>query len=190
LRKYSADNKVTYYDNYGRQLKEAEKLMAPDNMTAEVVWKMYVQAIGGEKAVMDIKSIKTVSTSEVQNIPIVITEMKKAPGKYKETVEGTVNGQKMPFQKQVYNGTKGYQEQQGQKADMSADDLEEIKAAGRHSRRSASHSVRYYALPHRNGKDEWYQCIRFRGQLAERKEDDRILRCHNGFSAQKDTGDG
>jgi predicted Zn-dependent peptidase len=127
LKKFSADGKIDMLDNYGRPLKEDEKMAAPSNITAADVMKKYVNALGGEKAISAVKDIKTVSSSMIQNIPLTITEMKKAPGKYKEIVEGNMNGQKMALQKQVYNGTKGYQEQQGQKADMSADDLEEIK---------------------------------------------------------------
>ncbi len=127
LVKYSADGKIDYYDNYGRSIKPEEIMPAPAGMNAADVMKKYINALGGEKAITGIKDIKTVSTSEIQNIPITIVEMKKAPAKYKETVEGNVNGQKMPFQKQVYNGVKGYQEQQGQKADMKPDELDEIK---------------------------------------------------------------
>jgi len=127
LVKYSADGKIDYYDNYGHPIKPEAKTAAPSNMTAVEVMKRYIAAIGGEKAINGIKDIKIVSSSEIQSIPLTITEMKKAPGKYKETVVGMMKGQSMPFQKQVYNGTKGYQEQQGQKADMTADDLEEVK---------------------------------------------------------------
>ena len=38
-----------------------------------------------------------------------------------------IEGMGMVLQKQVYNGTTGYNEQQGQKADMSADELNEAK---------------------------------------------------------------
>jgi len=127
LKRFSDNGTVDFYDNYGRILKEDAKVAAPANITAADVMKKYIAALGGEKAINNVKDIKTVSKSQIQNIPLTITEMKKAPGKYKEVVEGTMNGQTMPFQKQVFNGTKGYQEQQGQKADMSADDLEEIK---------------------------------------------------------------
>lgn len=127
LAKYAADGKVEYYDNYGNPMKVTEAAAAPSNMTADDVINKYVAAIGGEKAVDGIKDIKTVSSSEVQNIPLTITEMKKGGTKIKAVIEGDLHGQKMTFQKQVYNGTKGYQEQQGQKADMKADDIAEIK---------------------------------------------------------------
>jgi zinc protease len=118
------DGKVEYYDNYGRIMKPVEKIAAPTNMTADAVMKKYVAAIGGEKVVKAIKDIKTVSSAEVQSIPITITEMKKGGDKLKVMIEGMG----MVLQKIVLNGDKGYQEQQGQKVDMSAEEVEGTKA--------------------------------------------------------------
>jgi zinc protease len=127
LAKYAANNTVEYYDNYGATMKAEEKKAIPAGITADVIMKNYIAAIGGEKAIKAIKDIKTISTGEIQGMALTITEMKKAPGKYKETVEVNMQGKSMTMQKQVFDGAKGYQEQQGQKADMTADDVEEIK---------------------------------------------------------------
>jgi zinc protease len=116
---------VSYYDNYGHPIKADQRVPAPAGMTAADVYKMYIKSIGGEVAVNNIKDIKTVSTSTVQGIPITITEMKKAPNKLKTEITGSTQGQTMVLQKQVYDGQKGYQEQQGRKAKMGADDIAE-----------------------------------------------------------------
>ncbi|HXS37576.1 MAG TPA: insulinase family protein [Flavipsychrobacter sp.] len=125
--KLSKYGDVSYYDNYGNPIKVSTMAAAPSNVSADDVVKKYINAIGGEKAISDIKDIKTVSKGEIhqgpQTIQLTITEMKKVPGKWKQTVEAMG----MVVQKEVLNGDKGYQEAQGQKADLTGDELEGAK---------------------------------------------------------------
>jgi predicted Zn-dependent peptidase len=123
LKKYSSNGKIEYYDTYGRLIEPAKTTMAPANMTGNDVIKKYIDAIGGAETINAIKDIKTVSSGSIQGIQLTITEIKKAPGKMKFTMEG----RGMVFQKKVLNGDKGYQEVQGQKADLTGEDLEEAK---------------------------------------------------------------
>ena len=127
LARFSADGKIDYYDYSGKSVKPVETMAVPAGMTADDVFKKYVAAMGGEKGIRSVKDIQIVMTSEVQGTPIIITEMKKAPNSYKQVIDVSMNGQKMTVQKQVFNGTKGYQTGQGgQKADITGDDLDEI----------------------------------------------------------------
>jgi len=126
LVRFDSDGKIDYYDNYGNILKNTEAKATPAGITVDAVMKKYVAAIGGEKALTSIKDIKTVSKAQVdgggQQMTLTITDMKKA-GKLKSTVE--VMG--MMYQKKVFDGTKGYKEQQGNKTDMTADEVAEAK---------------------------------------------------------------
>jgi len=99
-------------------------------MSAEKVFKKYIDAIGGENAINGVKDIKIVGNSSIQGTPLVITEMKKSPGMWKQTVAVSMNGQTMVVQKQVLNGTKAYQEQQGKKADITGEDLDALAENG------------------------------------------------------------
>ena len=126
LAKYSADGKVAYYDYAGKPVAATTAMAAPAGMTADDVFKKYIAAMGGEKAINGIQDIKITGTSTIQGMGITITEIKKAPGKYKQSVDVNQGGQSMTVQKQVFDGTKGYQEQQGQKAPIAGDDLDEI----------------------------------------------------------------
>lgn len=127
LVKYDSDGKLDYYDNYGNPLKVSESKAAPAGITAADVMKRYIAAIGGEKAINAVKDIKIVSKAKVdgggQEITLTISEMKKSTGKFKSQVEGMG----MVFSKQVFDGTKGYKEQQGQKKDLDAADIQESK---------------------------------------------------------------
>ncbi len=126
LTRFDADGKLDYYDNYGHIIIPGEAKSVPANITVDAVMKKYIAAIGGEKAVKGIKSIKTVSKSKINNggqeMTLTITE-EKANGKFKSQVE--MAG--MTYQKQVFNGTKGYQEQMGQKKEMDAGDIASAK---------------------------------------------------------------
>lgn len=126
LVRFDSDGKIDYYDNYGNILKNTEAKAAPAGITVDAIMKKYVAAIGGEKALTSIKDIKTVSKAKMdaggQQMTLTITEMKKN-GKLKSTVEAMG----MTFQKKVFDGSKGYEEAQGQKQDMDADAIAEAK---------------------------------------------------------------
>ena len=126
LARFSADGKIDYYDYAGRPVAATETVSAPTGVTAEDVFKKYVAAMGGEKGFNSIKDMKVVGTSEMQGMPLTITEIKKAPNKWKQFIEVKMGDKPMVVQKQVFNGTTGYQEQQGKKAEVIGDDLDEL----------------------------------------------------------------
>ena len=127
LARFSADGKIDYYDYSGKTIVASEAKAVPAGITADVVYKNYVNAIGGEKAMNGLKSMKMISNSEIQGMALVITITKVTTGALKETVEANMNGNKMVVQKKVFDGKKGYEEQQGQKKDLKADDIEDLK---------------------------------------------------------------
>lgn len=92
---------------------DSASLLPP--ITADSIIRLYINAIGGEAVINNIKDIKTIRTAVVQQIPITITEMKKQPDKLKITLEG-IN---MVLQKVVVNKNKGYQENQGVISELS-----------------------------------------------------------------------
>lgn len=126
MAKFASNGKVEFYDNYGQPLTETKSTAVPAGVTANDVMKKYIAAIGGEKVIMSIKDIKTVSKAEMdagggQILTFTITEMKKAPAQMKSMMEmmGTT------MQKVVFDGKKGYQEQQGQKKEMGEKEIKE-----------------------------------------------------------------
>ncbi len=127
LAKFAGNSKVDYYDFAGRPLAQTETSAAPAGLTAEDVFKKYIAAMGGEKGFNSIKDMKVVGTSAMQGMPLTIIEIKKAPNKWKQYIEASMGGgPTMVIQKQVFDGTKGYQEQKGKKAEITGDDLEEL----------------------------------------------------------------
>ncbi len=126
LAKFSADNKIDYYDYAGRKLAPTETMTAPAGITADEVFKKYVAAMGGDKGFNSVKDLKVIGTSEMQGTPLTITEIKKSPNKWKQFIEVVMGGNKMVVQKQWFDGTKGFQEAGGKKADVTGDDLDDL----------------------------------------------------------------
>ncbi|RYE25922.1 MAG: insulinase family protein [Sphingobacteriales bacterium] len=126
LAKYSK-SEIAYYDNYGQPIVAKSAAAVPANVTATDVMKKYVTAIGGEKAIMGVKDIKTISKGKVsmgdREIELTLTEQKKAPAQMKSVVEGMG----MVFQKKVFDGEKGYQEAGGQKAALAGPEISAAK---------------------------------------------------------------
>jgi predicted Zn-dependent peptidase len=115
--------KVELYDNYGRPAEKKTAAAAPAGVTAKEVMGKYVAAIGGEKAISNIKDIKVVGTVEMQGMKLAFTEVKKTGGMVKKTVDigGNV------IQKMVFDGKKGYNEVQGQKKNLEGEMLAGIQ---------------------------------------------------------------
>jgi hypothetical protein len=127
LARFSADGKVDYYDYAGKPITPSETKAVPLGLTADDVYKKYVAAIGGEKALNSIKDLKIVSTGELQGMAFIVTISKKTGNKLRQQVDANMGGKTMTFQKKVFDGTKGYQEQQGQKKPLEADEIAETK---------------------------------------------------------------
>lgn len=127
MTRFASNGKLEYYDNYGLPIQVSQMMAADAGVTGDSVMKRYINAIGGEKLIMGIKDIKTIYTATIQGIPVKLIEIKKAPDKFMQSIEGTVQGQTMTFQKQVLSGSTGFTEGQGQKAEMTPQDVEDTK---------------------------------------------------------------
>ncbi len=127
LARFSADGKLDYYDYSGKPITPTDVKAAPLGLTADDVYKKYVSAIGGEKALNGLKDIKVISTTELQGMALTVTIAKKTGMKLRQTVEADMGGKKMTFQKKVFDGAKGYQEAQGNRKDLDAEEIAETK---------------------------------------------------------------
>ncbi len=105
LAKYSADGKIDYYDFSGKPATPTAMMAAPSGMTADVVFKKYIDAMGGAGGINGVKDIRITGTSQVQGMQLTITELKKSPNKWKQSIDMAMGDQKMTLQKkQVFDG--------------------------------------------------------------------------------------
>lgn len=118
------DYPIKYFDKEGNPTeKPAMTLPIPDGMTAESVVNKYFDAIGGSAKINNIKSMVTISTAKVQGIEVTAEDKMMAPNKMSKVISGMGR----VFSKTVFDGEKGFAEVQGQKMDLPADQIAEMK---------------------------------------------------------------
>ncbi len=117
---------VQYFDKWGTPTeKPVVNKPVPAGVTAKTVLDGYIKAVGGEKAVKAVKTLYTKSTGTVQGTPLELTM--KVSADRKQMVEMKAMG--MSMMKQVVNDKSGYMVQQGQKTDLTGDDLKDMQAS-------------------------------------------------------------
>jgi zinc protease len=115
---------IFYFDKYGNPTKKPElKKPTPAGVTAQTVLNDYIKAIGGEKAVKNVKTVSTISSGTVQGMALELN-MKNAPKKL--AVEMKANG--MSMMKQIVNEKGAYAVQQGKRKDYAGEELLDMQA--------------------------------------------------------------
>lgn len=116
---------IFYFDKNGNKVEKPVAKTASADVTAKSVLEKYLTAIGGQKAVADVKTIMTKSSGTIQGTALELTT--KVSAENKMAVEMKAMG--MTMMKQVVNATGGYMVQQGQRKDFTADELKDMKAS-------------------------------------------------------------
>ncbi len=121
----TVDYKINYFDTEGNPTEKPKmNIPLPVGLTAGGVVDIYIKAIGGAEAVAKVTTVLTTSNATVQGMPVVLTTKLASPNK--QAVSVAVMGNVM--QQQAFNGVAGYAVAQGQRKDMSAEEVAE--AAG------------------------------------------------------------
>jgi hypothetical protein len=103
LKRFSPSGTLAFYDYYGNIAVAKELKAAPAGMTAEKVVSNFIEAIGGEKNLEKVKSVKMEMSTTMQGMPLNITVINQMPNNYLSSI--TMNG--MEVEKKVYNGKAG-----------------------------------------------------------------------------------
>ena len=93
------------------------------NPDGKTVVSDYINAIGGADAIKKLNSTNATGTLSVQGMSLDVSQKRMAPNKTAQTV--VMNGQTVG--KTIFNGTKGYQEQMGNRMDMTDEDIADMK---------------------------------------------------------------
>ncbi len=118
---------ILFFDKYGNAVeKPVFKKEVPKGMTAKTVLDNYIKAIGGEKAVLAVKTIAMVGSTTIPQAPAPLSFNSKISVKGKLAVEIAMGG--MSLMKQVVNEKGAFVVQQGQKVELKGKDLEDMKA--------------------------------------------------------------
>lgn len=116
-----------YFDKYGNPLKKPLTKEIPADITAKNVLENYINAIGGEKAVSEVKSIFMTGSATIPQAPAPLTYISKIDINGNSLVEITMGG--MSMMKQVINQKGAYSVEQGQRTDFEGEELAEMKAS-------------------------------------------------------------
>jgi zinc protease len=118
---------IFYFDKFGNPTeKPASKKPVPAGITVKSVIDNYINAIGGQKAISTVKSISSIGSTSIPQVPMPISYISKIDDKGKMFVELSVAGMGS-LMKQVVNGDKSYISQQGQKMTLDAKAIEKMK---------------------------------------------------------------
>ena len=117
-----------YFDKYGNPAeKPVMKKPVPAGVTTKTVFDNYIAAIGGEKAVAGVKTIFASGTATIEQAPAPISFTSKKDAKGRVLISIAMEGMG-ELSKQVLNEKGGYATQQGQRKDLTAEEVAEKKA--------------------------------------------------------------
>lgn len=121
----NSDYKIKYFDKFGNPTEKPEMTMPiPAGVTAATVVDNYFKAIGGKEKVAAVKTLMVTSEAAFNGAALTLVTKSAAPNKSYMTLTGF--GQTL--QKQIFDGEKGYNEAQGRKMDMTAEEIAKAKA--------------------------------------------------------------
>ncbi len=118
-----------FFDKYGNPVdKPAMKKAVPTGVTAKTVLDNYINAIGGEKAVSGVKTLAVSGTATIPQAPapLKFSSKKDAKGQVLIKIEMEGMGE---LSKQVLNTKGGYSVQQGQRKDLTPEEIAERRAS-------------------------------------------------------------
>ncbi|SHG10795.1 M16 family metallopeptidase [Dysgonomonas macrotermitis] len=114
---------INYFDKYGNPVEKPQAKEVSADVSVKSILEKYIKAIGGEVVLKEIKSLMVTSKAQIQGQELTLVKKETADGKSSQNI--TMMG--MTVLKSVYDGKTGYAEIQGQRKDMTEDDLAELK---------------------------------------------------------------
>ena len=119
---------MLFFDKYGNSIeKPIYKKEIPAGVTAKIVLDNYIKAIGGEKALNEVKTIAMYGTTTIPQAPSPLSFTSKVGTNNKLVVELAMG--EMSMMKQVLNEKEGSITQQGRKMKIEGADLDKMKAS-------------------------------------------------------------
>jgi predicted Zn-dependent peptidase len=127
LEKVTFDGKkipVLYHDKYGEKIeKPVFKKSIPEGVTVKTVFNNYIEAIGGKENVAKIDNAVMKGTMQAMGQSINVEMVSTQDDEF--FMQMSMPG--MTIMKTVFDGESGYNEMQGQRKDMSPEEVEETK---------------------------------------------------------------
>ena len=118
------DVPVLYFDKYANRTEKPDYNAAvPEGMDAKTVLENYIEAIGGKSKLEGVESYSMVAEAEMQGMKLELEMKKTAQDQFMQNVKMQGNS----MQKQVLDGDSGYMVVQGQRKNLSPEEISKIK---------------------------------------------------------------
>ncbi|KQC30904.1 M16 family metallopeptidase [Flagellimonas eckloniae] len=115
---------VLYYDKTADKTEKPDyNASVPEGTTVESILEKYIEVIGGKEKLESVESYALSAEAEMQGMKLELEMKKTTKDQFMQDVK--VMGNSM--QKQVLDGDKGYMVAQGQRKDLSPEEIERIK---------------------------------------------------------------
>ncbi|MBT8376539.1 MAG: insulinase family protein [Bacteroidia bacterium] len=117
---------IKYYDKFANPTEKPNyEIEMPADMDAAKVLNAYISAIGGKDKLDNVNSVKMLAEAELQPGMMMELEMKKT---VKNQFSQEISAMGQSVMKTVIDGDSGYMVMQGQKSDMSDEDVKKAMA--------------------------------------------------------------
>lgn len=117
---------INYFDKYGNPTQKPEVKVIDETVTVNSILNKYIEAVGGKTALEKVKTLMYTAKASIQGQELTLIKKETAEGKSSQQVDAMG----MTLLKSVFNGQTGYAEMQGQRQEMTAEDLAELKYRG------------------------------------------------------------
>lgn len=115
---------VLFYDKHASKTEKPDYDSAiPEGITVEAILEKYIEVIGGREKLEGVESYAMLAEAEMQGMKLELEMKKTTRNQFMQDVK--VMGNSM--QKQVLDGDKGYMVSQGQRKDLSPEEIERVK---------------------------------------------------------------
>lgn len=119
---------ILYFDTYASPVSKPEfSKPIPDGVTAQTVMDSYLNAVGGKDKAKTVKTVWTSANVTIEGMPFSPLGEMKAMVPNKTSMEMSIEGMGVVM-KQKFDGTTGYIEQQGNKLELTTDQIADQKA--------------------------------------------------------------
>lgn len=118
--------KINYFDKEANATSKPEMTKPiPEGVTKETVLNNYINAVGGTEKMNAVKTVFNKAEASMQGMLLTMESKSMVPNKQSVIM----SGMGMVLSKMIFDGEKGYSEQQGMKKELAGAELEKLKSS-------------------------------------------------------------